>query len=148
MAAYVQLTKMTEKLGAVIVFNGYPIPPLLTMPDETASVAQGKVTYRGNDMRWMIMYGGNDVTFPAKEAKTKYKNALAKLGAAETLKISEVEEGVGHEYSDNGLVNMGSFIEGDDTYVFEAEKAAADGSKMLVASMLSSILVASIGSLI
>lgn len=145
MAAYVQLTKMTEKLGAVIVFNGYPVPPLLSMPDETASVAQGKVTYRGTDMRWMIMYGGNDGTFPAQAAKTKYKSILDKLGAADTLKISEIEEAVGHEYTDNGLSNMASFIDGEDTYVYEATE---EGSKVLMASMMSSILIASIGSFI
>ena len=91
------------------------------------------------------MYGGKDGTFPAKAAKEKFKNILDKLGATDAVKINEVEEEAGHDYTDNALTNMGSFIEGEDTYTFEA---AEDGSKMLMASMVSSILIASIGSFI
>ena len=145
MAAYLQLAKMTERLKAVIVLNGYPVPPLLSMPDETEAVARGKVSYRGSDMRWMLMYGGADGTFPAQAAKEKFKSILDKLGATDAVKINEVEEEAGHDYTDNGLTNMGSFIEGEDTYTFEA---AEDGSKVLMASMVSSILIASIGSFI
>lgn len=33
MAGYVQLVKMTEKLGGVMILCAYPLPPLTKMPD-------------------------------------------------------------------------------------------------------------------
>ena len=67
MASYVQIAKMKEALGGVIVFNGYGLPPLTKMPTQTTAQAQAAATYYGTDMRWMIMSGALDEIFPGKQ---------------------------------------------------------------------------------
>ena len=41
----VQLNKMTEKLGGVMVFCGTPLPPIANFPTKTTAEAQAAATY-------------------------------------------------------------------------------------------------------
>lgn len=68
-------------------------------------------------MRLMFVYGANDAIYPAQIAKTKISNLMDKLGAADAVKISEIEVGVGNEMTDNDFSNMERFIDGEDNYV-------------------------------
>lgn len=140
MATYVQIAKMTEKLGGVIVFNGYPLPPLTKMPDQTTAVAQAASTYYKSDMRWMVMYGATDGIFPGTATKALYHSIMMKLGAMDVMKICQIEDGVGHAYTANGLSNMVRFVNGEDTYVYVEDKK--DGSTVLVSSMASLLVAA------
>ena len=116
MASQVQLAKMTEKLGGVMVFCGTPLPPIANFPTKTTAEAQAAATYFGTDMRWMLMYGQNDGIFEAAASKTLYTNLLTKLGAAATIKINHIEVGGGHFISSNGWANMVKFINGANAY--------------------------------
>ena len=95
MASYVQLNKMKEALGGVILFNGWPLPPTPKLADKTTAEAQAVATYYGSDMRWMAMYGAHDPIFPGEESKKVLDKTMEKLGASKTIKISVVED-VGH----------------------------------------------------
>ena len=128
-SSYVQIAKMTEKLGGVIVFCGYPLPPLTNMPGQTTAAAQAAATYYGTDMRWMFIFGSADTIFPATETQTLFRNILTKLGAASTIKIDHIEQGNGHIVSSNGLANMVRFINGADTYDSSTEVAGLGGDE-------------------
>jgi len=123
MASQVQLAKMTEKLGGVMVFCGAPLPPIANFPTKTTAEAQAAATYFGTDMRWMFMFGETDPIFEGEASKAIYTNLLTKLGAAATIKINHIEVGWGHEVTSNGWANMVKFINGANTYDSSTEVA-------------------------
>merc|ERR1712203_1215942 len=67
MSSYVQLVQLEFALGGVIVMDGYPLPPLIDMPNESEEWAKRQASYYGNDMRWMIWEGADDYIFPANK---------------------------------------------------------------------------------
>ena len=65
MTCYMQIAKIDFALGGAIVMDGYPIPPLVDMLGDTPREAKKNATYYGDDMRWMIWHGSEDIYFNA-----------------------------------------------------------------------------------
>jgi len=76
--------------------NAFPLPPLIDMPGQ-GEMAKTNATYFGQDMRFMIMYGGNDTIVPANETQKIYHEIFDALGVNSTLKNESIEAGVSHE---------------------------------------------------
>ena len=64
LTAYMQLAKLTYALGATIVMDGFPLPPLVDMRGGSRAAARKNASYYGADMRWMIWHGEADPIFP------------------------------------------------------------------------------------
>jgi hypothetical protein len=91
-----QIAKLNYALGGVIIMNAFPLPPLIDMPGQ-GEMAKTNATYFGQDMRFMIMYGGNDTIVPANETQKIYHEIFDALGINSTLKNESIEAGVSHE---------------------------------------------------
>ena len=65
MTTYMQLIRLDFALGGNIIFDGYPLPPLVSMPNKTKEEAREDLSYFGDDMRWMFYHGSFDYIFPA-----------------------------------------------------------------------------------
>lgn len=67
MTTYIQIAALDFALGGAIVFDGYPLPPLVYMPGHTKDEARTNATYYGDDMRWMFYHGSQDFIFNLNE---------------------------------------------------------------------------------
>merc|ERR1712110_423709 len=112
MSSYVQISQLDFALGGVIVMDGYPLPPLIDMPNESEEEAKKQATYYGNDMRWMIWEGEDDYIFPPNKTMTTYQNVFEKLGVTDTWKIRHIEPGMGHWFVQKEFDQMIRFING------------------------------------
>jgi len=72
LTSYVQICQLDFPLGGAIVMDGYPLPPLIDMPNVSEEEAKKLATYYGNDMRWMIWEGEDDYIFPPNKTMTTY----------------------------------------------------------------------------
>ena len=63
MTTYINIASLEFALGGAIVFDGYPLPPLVYMPDKPKEDCRANATYFGDDMRWMFYHGSWDFIF-------------------------------------------------------------------------------------
>jgi predicted esterase len=96
LTSYMQIAKLDFALGAAIVFDGFPLPPLGDMPGATPEAAKKNATYYGQDMKWMVWNGGADPIFPAKLTMDYYTDIFNVLGVNSTVKVFHTEPGQGH----------------------------------------------------
>lgn len=137
MAGYVQVAKMTEKLGGVMIMCSWPLPPLAKMPDQTEAEAKAAATYKGDDMRWMLFGGTEDAIFPEPASSTRWTDIFSKLGISSVVKMKIVQTGAGHEMTDNCFYNFIRFVKGENSYVEYTE----EGAKTLTASIVSFVVL-------
>lgn len=102
--------------------NAFPLPPLIDMPGQ-GEMAKTNATYFGQDMRFMIMYGGNDTIVPANETQKIYHEIFDALGVNSTLKNESIEAGVSHEVVKGDFDQMLEFIKDEDGEVPEPAPA-------------------------
>ena len=67
MTTYIQIAALDYALGGAIVFDGYPLPPLVYMPGNSKEDARNNASYVGDDMRWMFYHGAWDNIFKVNE---------------------------------------------------------------------------------
>ena len=109
-----QLAKLDYPLGAVVIMNSFPLPPLIDMPGNSLADARKNATYFGQDMRFMIWYGEADTIFPPPKTKKAYHDIFDVLEIRDTLKIEHIEEGMDHKYIEKEFAQMIDFINGND----------------------------------
>ena len=61
-------------------------------------------------MRFFIWHGNEDASFPSETTIPKYEKLFEKLNINDTLKTMNVEEGLGHSTSQEGINKMFEFI--------------------------------------
>lgn len=114
MTTYMQIASLDFALGGAIVFDGYPLPPLVYMPNNTKAEARANATYLGNDMRWMYYHGSDDYIFNWNSTQDEVFAIWKVLDVEKTLKIFHFECGMGHDVSETGIKTMIDFINGND----------------------------------
>jgi len=110
LTSYMQIAKLDFALGGTVVMDGFPLPPLCDMPNGSPSAAKKNATYYGDDMRWMIYWGGADPIFPATLSITAYQNIFKQLGVSSTIKVLHTEPGMTHTLIKKEFDQMVEFI--------------------------------------
>jgi hypothetical protein len=110
-----QIAKLEYALGGAIVFDGYPLPPLVLMPNKTEEEARALATYYGDDMRWMFYHGSEDFIFDKNATYDEVTAIWEVLDVNKTLKIFHIECGMNHDVSKNGTAMMIEFINGKNS---------------------------------
>ena len=112
MTTYMQIANLDYALGGTIVFDGYPLPPLVLMPNKTKEEARALATCTSCDMRWMFYHGDQDLVFNVNATKDEVNAIWEVLDIESTLEIFHIECGMGHDVSKNGTSMMIEFING------------------------------------
>ena len=107
-----QLAKLDYAIGGVIIYNSFPLPPLFDMPKNgnTPTEAKKNATYYGQDMRFMVCYGENDIIFPPPVTQKAYHDIFDVLEIRDTLKVDHIEPSQGHMYTETEFDTMVEFI--------------------------------------
>jgi len=112
--AYMQIAKLDFALGGVIIFDGYPLPPLPDMKGAQPAAAKKNATYYGDDMRWMLYWGGLDPIFPSNFSLNGYHEIFHALEVDDVIKIEHVNPSMGHSLDFYEFELMRTFIDGKD----------------------------------
>ena len=86
-----QIANLDYSLGGNIVFDGYPLPPLVLMPNKTKQEARALATYTSSDMRWMFYHGDQDLVFNVHDTKEEVNAIWEVLDIESTLEIFWIE---------------------------------------------------------
>lgn len=105
-ASYMQLSKLTQPLGGVIVMSGYPLPPSFDWPAAGETAARSAATIQApTSMNWMIWIGSTDAIFPGEQTVAMFRSIMQVLGASNTLTAVDIVSGQGHDVSSAELVH-------------------------------------------
>jgi len=91
MTTYMQIANLDYALGGTIVFDGYPLPPLVLMPNKTKEEARALATCTSSDMRWMFYHGDQDDVFNVNATKDEVNAIWEVLDIESTLEIFHIE---------------------------------------------------------